>query len=224
MNELTLIIEAIVLTLGSITWHELAHAVTAIALGDPTPRRLGHLTLNPIKHTNQYGLVLVVLSAISFHNGQAFGFGFCPVDEQNMKPNPKAGGGIVAVAGPISNVILAVIFAAALHFIPLTGNPDADPRYLVPDGWYAFGQSGVILNLALAVFNILPIPPLDGWRVLETFLSSRTLFELRNIKQYGPLLLILVFLFGPSIGLTGALYNNFVYPVAELLMPGFHFG
>ncbi len=203
------ILKEIIIILIAITWHELAHALTANYLGDDTPRRMGHFSLNPFRHMDQTGALLLFLSAISFNGAGAFAFGFTPVNERNMRPNPKTGGGIVAVAGPISNVVLAALIAIPLDFLTL------DPTSAVFD----FLTRALYLNLFLAVFNIIPIPPLDGWRVLETFLSPRTLYDLRAVKQYGPLILLALFLFGSQLHFFDYINATFVQPLAHLLAP-----
>lgn len=201
----TSIIETIVILLVAITWHELAHALTAEYLGDDTPRRMGHLSLNPFRHMDQYGIVLLFLSAFA---GFGFAYGFTPVNERNMRPNPKTGGGIVAVVGPLSNIVLAALIAIPLRFHLVDANPNV----------FTFLSFALFLNVFLAAFNIIPLPPLDGWRVLTTFLSPRTLYDLRAIVQYGPLVLIALFLFGSRLGFFDWLDSTFVYPIIHALV------
>src|SRR5579884_2381045 len=178
MVDLNSALQTIVILLVSITWHELAHALTATYLGDDTPRRTGHLSLNPFRHMDQYGILLVFISALV---GSGFAYGFTPVNERNMRPNPKTGGGIVAVAGPLSNLVLAALISLPLRFTSLDFQ------------WDLFLFKALFWNVFLAIFNLLPVYPLDGWRVLETFLTPRTIFELRGLKQYGPVILFILF-------------------------------
>jgi Zn-dependent protease len=199
--------ETIVILLVAITWHELAHALTAQYLGDDTPRRTGHISLNPFRHMDQYGIVLLFLSAFA---GFGFAYGFTPVNERNLRPNPKLGGGIVAVVGPISNLILAGLIAIPLRFTLFDFSAQTE--------LYNFLQRALVLNIFLAVFNIIPIPPLDGWRVLQTFLTPRQLYDLRAVEQYGPLLLFVIFIFGNQLGFYNALYGDFIFPIAKLLL------
>ena len=203
------ILQDIIIVLLSITWHELAHALTAQYLGDDTPQRSGHISLNPFRHMDQNGILLLLLSAVSFNGNGAFAFGFTPVNERNLRPDAKRGGGIVAVVGPLSNIVLAVLIAIPLHFL--------DP-FTTASNVYNFLTMALYLNLLLAVFNVLPIPPLDGWRVLETFLSPRTLYDLRTFKQYGPFVLLALFFFGPQIGFYNFLYG-IINPIAHTLAP-----
>jgi Zn-dependent protease len=205
--DLTSIVETIIILLVAITWHELAHALTAEYLGDDTPRRMGHISLNPFRHMDQYGIVLLFLSALA---GFGFAYGFTPVNERNLRPNSRVGGGIVAVVGPISNLILAGLVAIPLRFTLFDFG--AHPEL------FNFLQFALLINIFLAVFNIIPIPPLDGWRVLKTFLTPRQLYDLRVYEQYGPLLLFVIFIFGGQLGFYNLLYGNFINPIARLLL------
>ena len=201
--------EFILILLIAITWHELAHALTAQYLGDDTPRRMGHLSINPFRHMDQFGIVLLFLSVFASGGHGGFTYGFTPVNERNLRPNPKLGGGIVAVAGPLSNVLLAALLAVPLRFATI------DPSSRL----FEFLANALWINVLLAIFNIVPLPPLDGWRVLSTFLSPRTLYDWRNIVQYGPMILLLLFVFEPWVHFFG----NVIYPltnsVSHVLVP-----
>ena len=118
------------------------------------------------------------------------------------------GGGIVAVAGPISNLILAGLLALVLRY----GYASLGVTM------YQILGTAVFVNVFLAIFNILPIPPLDGWRVLETFLTPRQLYDLRAVRQYGPYVLLLLFLFGGQLGFFNWLDNTFVTPIVSGLL------
>lgn len=195
--------ELIAILLISITWHELAHALTAQYLGDDTPRRMGHLSLNPFRHMDQYGIVLLFLSVFASGGGGGFAYGFTPINERNLRPNPKTGGGIVAVVGPLSNILLAVLLAIPLRFS--SADPTVEPFHFLALALY--------LNVFLAVFNMVPLPPLDGWRVLATFLSPRTLYDWRAFVQYGPMILFVLFFFEPYLHFFGRV----IYPLARSL-------
>ena len=209
--DLNRIVEFIAILLIAITWHELAHALTAEYLGDDTPRRMGHLSLNPFRHMDQYGIALLFISSLV---GTGFAYGFTPVNERNMRPNPKVGGGIVAVVGPFSNLLLAALLAVPLRFANL------DPT----NGLGHFLALALFLNVFLAIFNIVPLPPLDGWRVLATFLSPRALYDLRGIVQYGPFILLALFLFENYLHFFGWMYASLVTPISQLLVPNVLFG
>lgn len=141
--------------LASLTLHEAAHAVTADRLGDPTPRLLGRVTLNPLAHLDALGTLLLVV----FH----FGWGKpVPVDVQRL-PRPRRDLLLIALAGPLANLACGVIFGLALRL----GGGAGPPTPL-----YALCHAAVIVNLLLAVFNLLPLPPLDGSRVLACLLPT----------------------------------------------------
>ena len=200
--------EFIAILLIAITWHELAHALTAQYLGDDTPRRMGHLSLNPFRHMDQYGILLLFVSVFASGGNSGFAYGFTPVNERSLRPNPKLGGGIVAVVGPLSNLLLAGLLAIPLRLGLLDTNP----------GLFAFVANALFLNVFLAIFNLVPLPPLDGWRVLATFLSPRTLYDLRGIAQYGPFILLALFLFEPYLHFFTWMNDSLVAPVLRVLV------
>jgi Zn-dependent protease len=204
----TQIAELIAILLIAITWHELAHALTAQYLGDDTPRRTGHLSLNPFRHMDQFGIVLLFGSVLASGGSGGFAYGFTPVNERSLRPNPKLGGGIVAAMGPLSNLLLAALLAIPLRF------GDLDPA----PGLASFLVLALFLNVFLAIFNLVPLPPLDGWRVLATFLSPRTLYDLRGIVQYGPFILLALFLFEPYLHFFTWMNDSLVAPVLRVLV------
>ena len=170
--------------LYSVVIHEVSHGAVAYSLGDPTAKNLGRLTLNPLKHLDMFGSVLLPL--ISFFLG-GFIFGYAkpvPYNPLNLRDR-KYGAAKVALAGPASNIALAVLFGLTLRFLP-----DVFSSSLVPE---LLGVV-VMLNLFLAIFNLFPMPPLDGHWLLITFLPAR--FEAVKIflYRYG-FLLLLFFLF-----------------------------
>jgi len=187
----TLISRAIVL-LVAFTIHELSHAVVADRMGDPTPRRMGRITLNPIAHLDPIGTILLLVS----------GFGWAKpvmINPMNLRGNPRTGMAIVAAAGPISNLIMAVFFSL--------------PFKLGLVAFSAFGASSVIpslsellfqfvwINLILAFFNLIPIPPLDGYKILTGILPPDIAYRLRPLEQYGFLILMGVIFILPMLGI-----------------------
>ena len=161
-----------------ITLHECAHGYAAWRLGDDTAKRAGRLTLNPIKHIDVIGLIMLV----------AFRFGWAkpvPVNMYNFK-NPKQGMALTAAAGPLSNLMLTVIalFVYGLLYIPLSGS---EAGYYVLQTLYLTAY----LSLTLALFNIIPIPPLDGSKVLYSFISERSYRKLMYYERYGMIVLML---------------------------------
>jgi Zn-dependent protease len=192
----SIIVVAIMLLVG-FPVHEFAHALAAYRLGDSTARFMGRLTLNPITHFDPLGGILLAVTFI----GSGFGFGWAkptPVNPNNLEGGHR-GEAIVAAAGPISNLVLAIIVALPLRY--LEANPEL--YFSVPDIVIVTMQLFIFINLVLMVFNLLPIPPLDGSKVLFAFLPPRQTYQWRPIlEQYGFILLLLLFFVPPgnSIG------------------------
>lgn len=172
-----------------ITLHECAHGWAAYRLGDDTAKRMGRLTINPLKHIDIIGLAMMVL----------FRFGWAkpvPVDMRKFK-NPKRDMAVTAAAGPLMNVILCL---AALFLYGLTA-PGAFYRggalYYLNEGLYLTAY----LSLALALFNIIPIPPLDGSKVLYSFISDRAYMQLMRYERYGMIALLALIVLSDFSGL-----------------------
>ncbi len=174
--------------------HEFAHAFAAYRLGDSTAKLFGRLTLNPAKHFDPIGGLLFVASVLL---GTGFVIGWAkptPVNPSNLRDR-RNGEVVVALAGPASNLIMACLGALVVRGL-LAFWPDAPGALL--DGLFYF----VLFNVMLAVFNLIPIPPLDGSTVLFRFLDPATAWRMRvTLAQYGFVaVLLVVFLFGQQIG------------------------
>ena len=172
----------------SLSLHEAAHAFLAYKLGDPTARNLGRLTLNPVKHLDPFGFLSMLLIGIGWANP-------VPINARNFK-NPRNGMAISALAGPVSNLLLALVFAALgsayLHFIV--------PYVITPDNiqmlsyFYSFFFYGAYLNVSLAVFNLIPAPPFDGSRVFYFLLPDKYYFGvMRYERQIMMITMVLLF-------------------------------
>lgn len=175
--------------------HELAHAWAADRLGDDTPRLNGRLTMNPLRHLDPIGTVMLVF----------VGFGYAkpvPVNPLRFK-NPRGGMALTALAGPLSNVLMAVVAVGIFRVLTLFGGGVTieDGRIYVGTSWLGYAYIALIgvfasVNLVLAVFNLLPIPPLDGSRVLGLVLPDRWLYLFERYYQVIMLALFAVLFMG----------------------------
>jgi Zn-dependent protease len=205
------IVVAIMLLVG-LPVHEFSHALAAYRLGDGTAKLFGRLTLNPVAHFDQVGGVLLALTFIgSAASGSVFGFGWAkptPVNPLNLLYG-RRGEAIVAAAGPISNLVLAAAAAIPLRF--LVANPDLYFRVpLLVDILSFFVQ----INIVLMVFNFIPIPPLDGSKVMFAFMDRRTEYQVRPIlEQYGFLILIVLFFLPPG----GSIGGKILFPIIDAI-------
>jgi len=200
-------IEMIIIVLIAIDIHELAHAVVADRLGDPTPRRLGELSLNPFVHMDQFGIVLLLLTSIS---PLAFTYGRTHVTPTNLKFGPQRGNAIVALAGPLSNLGLAAI----LGFVVTAW---ANGTLSLTQAQFNFVFLAFQINVLLFVLNLLPLPPLDGFTVLGGFLTARQMYSLEPLRQWGPLVLVLLFVLDPQIGVISRVLQPAMLHVMNLL-------
>lgn len=189
MTELNLIQKIAIYALPllfAITVHEAAHGYAARRLGDRTAQMLGRLTLNPIKHIDPVGTLLVPMLLLM--SGAGFIFGWAkpvPVSPRNFK-NPGKDMAIVAAAGPASNLVMALFWAIIMRLVagPLSGIGNlAEPIFLM-------AQFGLVINALLAVLNMLPIPPLDGGRVAVGLLPPKASMGLGKVEPYGMWILV----------------------------------
>lgn len=183
--------------LPAIVVHEFAHAWTADRLGDPTPRSMGRLTLEPGPHIDPIGALFFVLSALA-----GIGFGWAkpvPVKFSNLR-NPIRDMAIVAAAGPISNVGQALVCTAGLGLLHLTVGVPAgnwlDHPVGVVEVLFCVLFWGVFINLVLAAFNLIPVPPLDGGRILVSILPYRQALAVASLERFGFLIVFALLYFG----------------------------
>jgi len=206
-------VQRIILTappiLFALTVHECAHAWVAWKMGDPTAKMLGRVTLNPIRHLDPIGTIALFFSGL---------FGWAkpvPINPANFR-NYKKGMVLVALAGPLSNLLLAAFFSlvhkSVFMFSPgfILGSPGLSRPLLM------MLEMSIILNVSLAVFNMIPIPPLDGSRVLSNLLGGANSLAFERLERYGFVILIVLI----ASGLVNRIMSPLVFLTAGLLVGG----
>lgn len=201
----------------AIVLHEVAHGWVANKLGDPTARYSGRLTLNPISHIDPFGTIIMPLLLFFLSDGRMV-FGYAkpvPINPYNFK-DPKKGMALSSLAGPGVNILMAVSFAILLRLLlPLFEG-------VVPQNawnWFAVPIAlmlvyGVIINVVLAVLNMIPIPPLDGSRVVYWLLPDKQASAYYRLEQYGMFILIGLLAFG----ILGRIISPIIWPIVSLLL------
>jgi Zn-dependent protease len=213
-NPLSFFLWLIALTVA-ITIHEFAHAYMADRLGDPTPRLQGRLTLNPLAHLDPLGTLMMLL--VRFGWGKPVQF-----DPFNLR-NPRRDGAIISLAGPASNFIVAIVCAVIIHLLFnsrlfLISNPILN---MASFALIAILQPIIVLNVALGVFNLVPIHPLDGFKIVEGILPDHYAKQWKELESYG--MLFLLFMVFPIFGGVSPI-SRFISPIINgalnLLLPG----
>ncbi len=185
--------------LFAITFHEAAHGFVAHRLGDDTAYQLGRVSFNPLRHIDPFGTIILPAMLLLSHSPFLFGYAKpVPVNFKNLH-NPRLDMVWVALAGPATNIILALMAALAFHALPLA---PADTAQWIADNL----KNTLVINVVLAVFNMLPIPPLDGGRVAVGLLPNVLAYPLSRLEPFGMLILIgfliLLPLAGSQLGLN----------------------
>ena len=194
--QLVIFLPSIIIAL---TVHEFSHAWVAYKLGDPTAKAEGRLTFNPLAHLDPLGTIMLILFR--------FGWGKpVPINEYNFK-NPVVGTALSSIAGPTSNLLLALLTTAIFHiFTPTNIFLNAFLLYFI------------LINIVLMIFNLLPIPPLDGHKVIRALLPKSLRYGWESLESYSPYILIFTLFI---IVYTGAL-SKIMYTILELLIPQYY--
>ncbi len=203
---------------AAVTVHEFSHALAALRLGDDTARRLGRVSLNPARHLDPMGSLMILVAG--------FGWGKpVPVNGTYLRPNPRSGTAIVAAAGPVSNILMAAVLALPLNvgllnpevvgFTFFQGGAAGLPGYIV--------SSLVFWNILLAVFNLLPIAPLDGFSVALGLLPRDASQALARLERFGPVVLFGIIAVGlfTNVNILWALIGPVINALGELLLVGY---
>jgi len=188
MDNFVVLIFQLVALLFSVIIHEVSHGIMAYRLGDPTAKNAGRLTLNPIKHLDFFGSFLLPFTLFLINSPVLFGWAKpVPFNPLYLK-NPKRDSGLIGLSGPLSNFSIAIIFSLILKILAFLGF--ASPAFLF------FINIVILINVALGVFNLVPIPPLDGSKVLFAFLPKSAEKYMAALEQYGMFILLFFIFFG----------------------------
>ena len=197
-------------TLFAITVHEVAHGWVARQLGDPTAMMLGRLTLNPLKHIDPIGTVAVPILLLVLSSGHMV-FGWAkpvPITAENLR-QPKRGMALVAAAGPVANLVMALLWALLVKLTLFLSGGAGTVLPLI-----YMGLAGITINVLLMILNLIPVPPLDGSRVVAGFLPDPLAWKYSRIEQYGLLVLLALMatgILGRILGPPAAMLEEAIY-------------
>jgi Zn-dependent protease len=222
MEELNIVQKIVVMALPlvfAIVLHEVAHGWVANKLGDHTARDMGRLTLNPISHIDLFGTIIMPLMLFVLTNGKML-FGYAkpvPINPYNFR-DPKKGMALSSLAGPGINMVLAISFAFLLRVV-MPAIEGSTPRQEWE--WFSLPLSlmfgyGVIINVVLGVLNLIPVPPLDGSRVVYWLLPDKQAAAYYRLEPYGMVILMLLIMFG----VLGRIISPIIRPIISLLLGG----
>lgn len=195
----------------AITLHEYAHGWVANKLGDSTAKMLGRLTANPIKHIDPVGTILI--PGLLLLTSAPFLFGYAkpiPVNTRNLK-NIRKDMALIAIAGPLANLVMAF----AWGFVMLFASSLSDPA--IAKGIIQMGYNGILINVVLMVLNLLPLPPLDGGRVLAGIVPRNIANTLDKIEPYGFFILLGLMI----MGVLGVILSPFIEPITHFILSFF---
>ncbi len=202
MNSITQIFILIFPILYALTIHEFSHGYVAYRLGDDTAKRAGRLTLNPIKHLDPIGTIMLFIAHIGWARP-------VPINPYNFK-NIKKDTAYVALAGPVANFISAVIFSLILNIF----NPTV--YMLEKNVFLLILFYTIFINIALGLFNLIPFPPLDGSKILGAFLSDEAYYKYQRFERKGVLILVIIIIGGNLLGIH--IIGRIIIPPINLIL------
>ena len=210
------LVYVIIALLVALTVHEASHALVATWLGDPTPKKMGRLSLNPFAHLDPLGALMILLIGLGWGKPVR-------IDAEKLKPGPKLGMALVAAAGPLSNLLLAAVMVIPLrlHWFPLYGNIRIPLGFLplgTPALYVGMGpllQAIVTLSLALAIFNLIPLNPLDGSRLWEIILPTKWYYQIARFELVGLVVVLGLILSDRFLGTN--ILNSLLGPPVDFL-------
>jgi Zn-dependent protease len=199
-----------------ITVHEASHATVAVLLGDPTPRLMGRVSLNPLRHLDPMGSIAMLIASFGWGKPVVF-------NPSRLHGDPRIGSALVAAAGPISNVVTALIGAIVLERAGWSLFSMASRSFRGPaEPWVEILAMVVVINIGLAAFNLIPIPPLDGYGFVTNLLPKSMAVLLRPLETYGPLILLAIIFLGPSllhVDILGSILRPIQSAIIFLMQP-----
>lgn len=193
--------------------HEASHAIVAYWLGDSTPKEMGRLSLNPLAHLEPLGALMIIFVGLGWGKP-------VQIKAENLKPGPRIGMALVAGAGPISNILLAMVLAIPLRFhwfsmLPTPVWSNGNFTLFLPYGWAGFFLFGTWISLSLAVFNLIPVNPLDGSRLWQIILPMRWYMTVARYEIFG--LFIIMGLFLAAVFLNVDFLSRVLMPPVSFL-------
>jgi Zn-dependent protease len=199
------LVAVLIAMLIGLTVHEASHAFVAYRLGDETAMRAGRLTLNPLRHLDPFGSLMILVAGLGWAKP-------VPVDPRQLRHGPRVGMALVAAAGPFSNLVIAVVAATLWRLHVFAGAPDFVQRLIEVMVW---------LNVSLLLFNLIPLVPLDGSSVLNGVVGGRAAAALAPLQRYGPMILlglILMSRFAPQLDILGRVLDPLRQGLTQLLL------
>lgn len=211
--------------------HEYAHGWVAYRCGDSTAKLQGRLTMNPLAHIDPFGTVILPLLCLAMPGGFFLGWAKpVPIDPRCMR-QPRRDMALVAAAGPAMNLALAIgsalLFALLLSIEPTIGSYwSKSEDTSLPDAWHAMlllpiavmAVYSVLINVLLMLFNLLPVPPLDGGRILSSLLPTTAAMALRRVEPYGMFILVALIIFDPEIHLIHTITSTLTHSLSNMIL------